>query len=362
MWDVIIVGGGPGGAIASKKCAEQNLKTLLLEKKRLPREKICSGIISPMAQSIVKQEFGEIPSEVLTSPQYLSGIRFHVSGVEDEQIGVKLHHTWRRDLDHWFVRKAQQAGVHVWEKTRVTHVTENPWGYLLKLNRENKETEVIGKFIIGADGATSIVRKCLFPQLKVYYQLGYRECYKINLGLDKHYLHFFTSPDLSPYFFDVISKGEFTLIEIGTKAKGLKTLVNQAYDILANNFGFERGSQPLWCDAGAIPILYRELLSGSFLPSKGNSLLVGDAAGFILPISGEGIRTALESGLWAAISVIEARKNNIKASDIYMGKLNGLLSRLGELSLCSRKLFEQKHEARWNLLLKEAWQKAIGLD
>jgi flavin-dependent dehydrogenase len=49
MWDVIIVGSGPSGAIAAKKCAEQNLKTLILEKKKLPREKVCTGMImSPM--------------------------------------------------------------------------------------------------------------------------------------------------------------------------------------------------------------------------------------------------------------------------------------------------------------------------
>lgn len=69
MWDVIVVGGGPAGAIAAKKCAEQNLNTLLLEKKKLPREKVCTGMImSPMAQDSLKQEFGEIPREVLTTP------------------------------------------------------------------------------------------------------------------------------------------------------------------------------------------------------------------------------------------------------------------------------------------------------
>ena len=39
MWDVIVIGGGPGGAMAAKKCAQENLKTLILEKKKLPRSK-----------------------------------------------------------------------------------------------------------------------------------------------------------------------------------------------------------------------------------------------------------------------------------------------------------------------------------
>jgi flavin-dependent dehydrogenase len=49
--------------------------------------------------------------------------------------------------------------------------------------------------------------------------------------------------------------------------------------------------------------------------------LVGDAAGFILPLSGEGIGTALKSGLLAATSVIEASRNNNQASHLYLDHL-----------------------------------------
>jgi flavin-dependent dehydrogenase len=38
-WDVIVVGGGPGGALAAKKCAAAGLRTLLLEKKKMPRDR-----------------------------------------------------------------------------------------------------------------------------------------------------------------------------------------------------------------------------------------------------------------------------------------------------------------------------------
>src|SRR4030042_2420564 len=45
-YDVIVVGGGPGGSTASRMCAKAGLKTLLIEKEQLPRYKSCGGCLS----------------------------------------------------------------------------------------------------------------------------------------------------------------------------------------------------------------------------------------------------------------------------------------------------------------------------
>ena len=42
--DVLVVGAGPGGAAAAKQCVEGGLKTLLIDRHKLPRRKACSGI------------------------------------------------------------------------------------------------------------------------------------------------------------------------------------------------------------------------------------------------------------------------------------------------------------------------------
>jgi flavin-dependent dehydrogenase len=362
MWDVIVVGGGPAGAMAAMKCAEQNLKTLLLEKRPLPRDKVCTGMVmSAMAQNTLKQEFGEIPREVLSTPQHLSGIWFHVKGAEDHQLRIHMPLTWRRDLDYWLTERARQAGAHVWESAKATTLIENSSGYRLKLKRENKEAEVKGEFIIGADGAASVVRKCLFPKLKARYAIGYRECYKADLGLDKSYWHLFTAPELAPYYFSLVHKEEFMLLDLGTRAKMVAESSDQARNVLAKQFGFDLKWRHLWRDGCVEPMLYHELLSGSFFPARNNALLVGDAAGLILPISGEGIGMALRSGLLAAAAVVEASRTNGKAEVFYQGPFKELLSNLRHLYVCTKQILNEKDMTHRSSLLKEAWHMAMSV-
>ena len=104
MYDVIVVGGGPGGAVAAQRCAQMGFRTLLIERRRLPRDKVCSGMVmGPWANEIIQQEFGEIPMEVLASPGHLAGHLIHVPGVGPQMIEYKTPLAWRKDLDFWMI-------------------------------------------------------------------------------------------------------------------------------------------------------------------------------------------------------------------------------------------------------------------
>ena len=52
-YDVVIVGGAIAGPVAAKFCAQYNLKTLLVEQFKVPREKPCSGIQFPYFEKII---------------------------------------------------------------------------------------------------------------------------------------------------------------------------------------------------------------------------------------------------------------------------------------------------------------------
>ena len=61
-FDVTIVGAGPAGSACAKTCAENGLKTVLLEKRRLPRDKVCSGMVMGDLPSTTQRD-AEAPEE-----------------------------------------------------------------------------------------------------------------------------------------------------------------------------------------------------------------------------------------------------------------------------------------------------------
>jgi len=151
------------------------------------------------------------------------------------------------------------------------------------------------------------------------------------------------------------------LVECGTRAHSLKQTARQIHDLLAKGFRFEPGRRPLWRDLCVEPLLYHELFSGSFSPARGNALLVGDAAGLLLPISGEGIGMALKSGLLAATRVVEASGRNEEAGDLYIDSLKEILSEMEELYLCAKSILEKRDKSQCSILMKEAWAKAMSI-
>ncbi|MFC1971777.1 NAD(P)/FAD-dependent oxidoreductase [Chloroflexota bacterium] len=316
MYDVIVVGAGPAGSLAAKKCAEQGLNVLLLEKSALPRDKVCSGMLMGlMAQQLVHQEFGEIPDEVLTNPSHLSGFLLYVPGAEPQAVEYKMPFAWRRDLDYWMTQQARQAGAEVRDGVKVVSVEPKDGHCVVGLGKEN----IKSRFVIGADGANSGVRKAICPELNMSYRLAYRECYQGELTLDRRYFHWFAPLFRPSPRFSLNQKGEFFIL--GGALRRLRSEANQILSL----YGLSGEEKPLWkdgCISGAN--LKGGLYSGSFVPAQGNALLIGDAALLQMPLSWDGIGMALKSSLLAAQSVVDSLATGRDAEEIYLPRFASL--------------------------------------
>jgi len=348
MPDVIVVGAGPAGSISAHKCAEYGLDTLILEKRILPRDKVCSGMVmGEVAHTLIKQEFGDIPESALTQPSQLNGYIFHTPGVGQYNLDNFTLLAWRRNLDYWMTQQAEAKGAKLWVGARVTGIIPRESGFLVYLEKDGEKQEVEARFVIGADGANSIVRRSLYPDLQVAYSQIYQELYRGELDLDRSYFHWFYPLEFSPAIFTAHRKDDLVVVDFGGRPGMLRGLMNWAKAYLAKNHRVDFNQKPVWRGGCLQPSLFRPLISRTFLPARGNILLAGEAGGFVLPISGEGIGTCLKSGLAAANSIFKALESGAPADSPYLTEVQSIISAFDELLPSFRKiLMETKSGGR----------------
>ena len=357
MYDVIVVGGGPGGAVAAQKCTRMGLRTLLLERKCFPRDKVCSGMVmGPWANNIIEQEFGSIPQKVLVNPPYLAGHKIHVPGIAPQTIDCRTPLAWRKDLDYWMIEMVQDQGVELWDGAKVVRVNQTAGACTVMMKQAKTQNELKSRYVIGADGSASVVRKSAFPMLKVQYSVPVRECYDGALDLERDYFHWFFPKRRSRPRFGLNHKDGFFLIE----GSGIKELRGEINQILAR-YGFNPNNKPLWKDGCLIPRLHEALISGSFSPAKGNILLIGDAAGLLFPITFEGIGAALKSGLMAADSVARSIRGESEPAKIYLQELKPVLKLIKSLHSWNKKLEQTaiKGSLELSIALKAAYAETL---
>jgi len=327
-YDVFIAGGAVAGPVAAKFCAKQGLKTLLIEKAKVPREKPCSGIQFPYFEKIIGDS---IPRDRLCH-NVLSKTELHFPNGKSMTIRFPMINFMRDSFDEWLCMLARQYGAEFRDGCEFKSFEETPNGIIINLETKNGQEQVITKYIIDATGMRPVIRRQLrkedgFEKGSSGASLNYY--FTVESGnLEPNKLYQFWNIDFNNMMFawiynKTLSDGKDYWV-VGT---GYDKGINERLDHF-----FEYIKQ-LYCLEGT-KIVKKEGYSSSMVFNdkdriwlgERNFLMAGDAAGLIDLTRGVGMDAAALSGRIAARAIGEAEKTGKPVIEIYSKRMKRLVN------------------------------------
>src|SRR5512139_2837203 len=149
-YDVIVVGAGPGGATASRYCARAGLKTLVIEKERLPRYKVCGGCLSLKTVRLLGFDLGPVVENIVHGAKFTYTLRDPLFVDSHESIGFLV---MRERFDQFLIERSVEAGVELVEGKKVLAAREVGSGIEVEWQGGGRTR---CEYLIGADGAGSV--------------------------------------------------------------------------------------------------------------------------------------------------------------------------------------------------------------
>lgn len=317
--EVLVVGGGPAGSSIAFALAKAGVDVLLVDRARFPRPKPCAEYLSPEASRILA-DMGALEAIEESGAAALAGIRVRAPngaviagdfaashgfrGYRDRGLSVR-----REVLDTILVGRARAAGASLVEGVRATGIARTLRGGtpIVRTLARGREGDINARFVIAADGLRSVLAK----------RLGLAKALRWprRLALVTHYSG----------VGDVGEHGEMHVerdgyVGIADVGNGLTTVAlvvpsNRSKEIARNRGDFlqawlmsRRHLAPRFVRAQRVtPVV----ATGPFASHARRAwspgiALVGDAADFFDPFTGEGIYSALRGGEMLAESILEA--------------------------------------------------------
>ncbi|MGN1321702.1 MAG: NAD(P)/FAD-dependent oxidoreductase [Methanosphaera sp.] len=306
--DILVVGAGPSGSLAAKEAALHGAKVVLIDRK--------SAIGSPKrcAEGVSKNGLAELG--IKPDPRWiardLKGVRLvapNGTNVWLDNDTIQLPESGyileRKVFDKHMAMDAARAGATIMIKTNATALERVEDGIIITADHFGEEIKIHAHIVIAADGPESKIGR--WAGLESSTAPEYMEsCAQYEMaGVEME-----NNRDIA-LFFGSVSPGGYAWIfpkgdDIANVGLGvLKTHTDKTaiehLDEFVKNCPETKNAQPVELNVGGDPV-------GGIIKDRigDNILVVGDAGGFVNPLTGGGINSALESGVYAGIVAAQA--------------------------------------------------------
>jgi len=309
LWDAIVVGAGPAGCAAAYDLAVAGQSVLLVDKRDFPRDKACAGGLTIKAVKALRYSIEPVVKQVVRRVQ-LEGGSLSSPLKSRDPICVM---TVRSELDEYCLSKTIEAGARFRKIGALQRIARSKDAVELITNSESYRA----RFLIGADGASGQVRRLCAAGS--WFSQGFALEVKTAMPRGEIDLTFDFAAVPGGYGW-IFPKGDHLNVGIyapssatGLTRDRLLSYVSQRVKtatldgVIGQYLGIGAGG----CETEYVQPEMRDRV-----------LLVGDAGGFVDPLTGEGIYGALLSGQAAASAILSERRGEGTAVDAFAAGLN----------------------------------------
>jgi geranylgeranyl reductase family protein len=290
MFDCIIVGAGPAGTSAAYHLAKKGHSVLILEKASFPRNKPCGGGVSPAIAQWFDFDFSPVIDNTVNKVKYTWKMD---DPVEVDLQGVQPMWMVKRDVfDNFLAQQAQDRGAQLKDNVEVIGVKSS--GDRWQVNTTNGVFE--SRYLIAADGAKGPMANWLgFEESSKFVSCSLEVTAQVPA--DRKQVASFDFGSIKGGFLWSFPKSDgYSISGAFVKGKGKpqdlqKQIQNYASFLGANtaNSTYTESAMNLWAENRVL--------------HTNRALLAGEAAGMADPLTGEGIRPAIFTGLKAAEAI-----------------------------------------------------------
>jgi len=320
-WDVIVVGAGPAGCAAAYDLATSGRSVLLLDRCDFPRPKACAGGLTIKAVRALRYSIKPVVVATVYGIQVSKNFEHSASLNSSKPLCLM---TVREDLDAFCLNQTIAAGAEFRRIAHIHEVRELPDSVVLS----TAAGDLQARFLIGADGANSHVRRLLGDA--TWFRAGFgleAQVASSHHGSDMH-LDFGVVRDGYGWVFP--KDGHFN---VGLYSESQQHKITRS--TLAEYIRKKLGTDKFDC------------MIGQYLGMGGRGnphrhrrvLLVGDAAGLVDPLTGEGIYHAIVSGQAAARAINCELAEGVPAVETFRHEMRDVQLDLGLSQRAARRFY-----------------------